>query len=180
MRASRRVLTFAVLAACCCAAACSPRRIYYAATHQIVRVPTSNMEPTIKVGEMAAVDTGYYEHHPVERFDMVILTLPPENIDPERLGTQEGTVYLKRVVGLGGETLEIKDGRVYVDGRALEETFETVPLGPDDKFGPVRVPAGEYFLLGDNRQNSLDSRYWPKPTLPKRNLLGKVAEIFHE
>jgi signal peptidase I len=175
-----RVLLFCVFAACLCAAACSPRRLYYSATHKIVRIPTDNMLPTIKVGDYAAVDAGYYEKHPVERFDMVIFTLPPENIDPERLGTQEGTVYLKRVVGLGGETLEIKGGRVYVDGRALEEPFETVPLESRDKFGPVRVPEGEYFLLGDNRQNSMDSRFWPRPTLPKRNLLGKVVEIFHE
>lgn len=179
--ARRHILLLGVAVACCCAAACvSPRRIYYAATHQIVRVPTSNMEPTIKVGDLAAVDAGYYVNHPVERFDVVIFTLPPENIDPERLGTQDGTVYVKRVVGLGGETLEIKDGRVYVDGRALEEPFENVSLEPRDKFGPVRVPEGEYFMLGDNRSNSLDSRYWPRPTLPKGNLRGKVVEIFHE
>lgn len=179
MRASLRVLLFVALAACCCAAACSPRRIYYAATHKIVRLPTENMLPTIKMGDLAAVDMGHYEKHPVERFDMVIFTLPPENV-PDIAGVNKDTVYLMRVVGLGGETLEIKDGKVYVNGRALEETFETVPLGPGDKFGPVRVPEGEYFLLGDNRPNSADSRYWPRPTLPKKNLLGKVAEIFHE
>ena len=62
----------------------------------------------------------------------------------------------------------------------MEEPFETVPLEPIHKFGPLRVPEGEYFLLGDNRPNSADSRFWPKHTLPKRHLLGKVVEIFHE
>lgn len=181
MRASVRrcVLPLAALVACSCVAACSPRRIYYAATHKIVRIPTENMLPTIKVGDHAAVDVGYYEQHPVERFDMVVFTLPPENM-PDVEGVTKDTVYLKRVVGLGGETIEIKDGRVYVDGRALEEPFETVPLEPQDKFGPARIPKGEYFLLGDNRPNSADSRYWPKHTLAKKNLLGKVVEILHE
>ena len=110
MRASRRVLSFVALVACCCAAAClSPRRVYYAATHRIFRIPTENMLPTIKVGDEAAVDMGYYQEHPVERFDMVVLTLPPENM-PDVEGVDKDTVYLKRVVGLGGETLEIKDG----------------------------------------------------------------------
>ena len=182
MRASarRHVLLIVVALACSCLAACvSPRKFYYAATHKIVRIPTENMLPTIKVGDHAAVDMGYYDKHPVERFDMVVFTLPPENVS-DIPGVNKDTVYLKRVVGLGGETLEIKDGRVYVDGRALEEPFATVPLEPINKFGPLRVPEGEYFLLGDNRPNSADSRYWPRPTLPKRNLLGKVVEIFTE
>jgi len=173
------VLLLCAFVACFCAAACRPRRLYYAATHKIVRIPTENMLPTIKVGDYAAVDTGYYEKHPVERFDMVIFTLSPENIRVDVQGVNKNTVYLKRVVGLGGETLEIKGSRVYVDGRELEEPFETIPE-PHGGFGPVRIPDGEYFLLGDNRPNSDDSRFWPKPTLAKKNLLGKVVEILHE
>jgi len=181
MRASVRrcVLPLVALVACSCVAACSPRRFYYAATHKIVGIPTEAMLPTIKAGDYAAVDMGYYEQHPVERFDMVVFTLPPENV-PDIAGVDKDTTYLKRIVGLGGETLEIKDGRVYVDGRALEEPFETMPLEPLHKFGPLRIPEGEYFLLGDNRPNSEDSRYWPKHTLAKKNLLGKVIEIFSE
>ena len=178
---SRNVLLPLVVAlACSCFAACiSPRKFYYAATHKIVRAPTENMLPTIKPGDSAAVNMGYYENNSVERFDMVVFKLPPEDM-PDVPGVDEDTTYLKRVVGLGGETLEIRGGRIYVNGRELDEPFETVPLEPTDKFGPVRVPEGEYFLLGDNRPNSADSRFWPKSTLPKRNLLGKVIEIFHE
>ncbi|MCA1618491.1 MAG: signal peptidase I [Acidobacteria bacterium] len=154
------------------------RRVYYASTHQIVRVPTGNMEPTIKPGDSAAVDLGYYSEHPVQRFDLVTFKLARENISPEMLGMDETTVYLKRVVGLGGETLEIKRGSVYIDGRALDEPFTAVPFFENEKFGPVKIPEGEYFLMGDNRPNSLDGRYWARPSLKKQQLLGKVVKIF--
>ena len=152
------------------------RRLYYASTHQVVRVPTGNMEPTIKPGDMAAVDTGYYSGHPVQRFDLVMFKLAPENISPEMEGMD--TVYLKRVVGLGGETLEIKGGGVYIDGRALEEPFTAIPSDAREEFGPLKIPAGEFFLMGDNRPNSLDGRYWARPTLKQQQLLGKVVKIF--
>jgi signal peptidase I len=181
MKASerRRVLLLCAALACCCAACASPRDIYYAATHQRVRVPTANMEPTIKPGDEAAVDVGYYEGHAVERFDLVTFRLSLENIPADTGGTiDEETVFLKRVVGLGGETLEVKRGRVYIDGRVQDEPFATVPLDKKEQFGPVKIPEGEYFLMGDNRQNSLDGRFWPRPTLRKQNILGKVVEIF--
>ncbi len=154
------------------------RRVYYAATHRIVRVPTGAMLPTIKPGDAAAVNEHYYSTHPVERFDMVTYRLPRENVPAGVTGIDENTQYLKRVVGLGGETLEIKGGRVYIDGRVLEEPFATAPLREQDAFGPLKIPEGEYFILGDNRQDSLDSRYWARPTLKKQYITGKVVEVF--
>ncbi|MDQ3918478.1 MAG: signal peptidase I [Acidobacteriota bacterium] len=153
------------------------QRLYYSMTHRIVRVPTENMLPTIKPGDRAAVDENYYSTNPVRRFDMVTFKLPPEDL----VNTQDvnkDTQFLKRVIGLGGETVEIKGGRVYVNGQALEEPFATIPPEAREKFGPVNIPEGEFFLMGDNRANSWDSRYWPKPTLKRQYIVGKVVRIF--
>ena len=155
------------------------RGIYYALTHRIVRVPTEAMMPTIKPGDTAAVDLGYYSERPPERFDLVMFEWPAENIPAEMMGAMdENTLYVKHVVGLGGETLEVKGGRVYIDGRVLDEPFNTVPLEAKEKFGPVKIPEGEYFLMGDNRPNSLDGRYWARPTLKMQHILGRVVELF--
>jgi signal peptidase I len=177
----RRSLLSAALAASSlvlCAGCDAARRVYYAAAYRTARVPTEAMLPTIKLGDYISIDENYYSKHPVQRFDIVAFRLPPENVPPAVSGVAPNTVYVKRVIGLGGETLEIKGGKVYINGRALEEPFPSVPLGAGDKFGPVGIPEGELFLLGDNRQDSLDSRYWRRPTLRGQYVSGKVIEIF--
>ena len=155
------------------------RRVYLALTHRIVMTPSESMLPTLKQGDRAAVDEGFYADRPVQRFDLVMYRLARENVsdDMASANVDENSVYLKRVIGLGGETLEIKGGRVYIDGRPLEEPFATVPLTETETFGPVKIPEGEVFLMGDNRPNSLDSRFWAQPTLKKQNILGKVVEL---
>ena len=156
----------------------SAQKLYYASTHQIVRVPTGNMEPTIKPGDYAAVNENYYSNRPVERFDIVMFRAAPENYPPEALNFDEETRYLKRVIGLPGETLEVRGGRVYVNGAQLNEPFSFNRSDEEESFGPISIPEGEYFLMGDNRPNSMDGRYWSKPTLSKRFILGKAVRIF--
>jgi signal peptidase I len=154
------------------------RWILYAPTHRTIKVATEGMLPTAKPGDLATVDESYYSKHPMQRFDMVTFKLAQENIPHDLPGLDTHTVYLQRVIGLGGEVLEIKRGRIYIDGLELEEPFATVQLEGREKFGPITIPDGECFLMGDNRRNSWDSRYWASPTLKKPYIIGKVIEIF--
>jgi signal peptidase I len=158
------------------------RELPYALTHQIAAVPTEGMSPAIKPGDHVAIMVGYYDGHPVQRFDIVAYKQRPENIAV--MGDWDAeTISVGRVIGLSGEKVEFKGDEVFVNGRPLDEPFETVPLPPHDpQRDPGRpvvfVPAGEYLLLGDNRPNSYDGRYWEMPTLSKRYLHGKVTNIF--
>ena len=85
----------------------------------------------------------------------------------------DSKVYAKRIVGLPGDTIEIKHGVTYINGEALEEKYlrET----PDDEdFGPFNVPEDSYFMMGDNRNNSYDSRYWDEHFVPRKSIISKV------
>jgi signal peptidase I len=149
------------------------RRVYLSATHRIVRIPTENMIPTIKPGDLAVINEHYYSTHPVERFDMIIFKHP----QLEELTGEKDPTYLKRVIALGGEKVEIHRGQLYVNGKELTQPFQFIAHDPEEEFAQIIVPEGEYFLLGDNRQNSLDSRYWKQPTINKSHIRGKVVEI---
>jgi signal peptidase I len=120
------------------------------------KLPAQSMAPTLIVGDHIMVNKKYYTNKNPERGDIVIFPYPPT---PKK-------DYIKRVIGLGGEIIEIRKNQVYINGQPLEESYiqasnklkGTTHRVPGSEFGPVTVPDGKLFVLGDNRDNSVDSR----------------------
>ncbi|MGD9587288.1 MAG: signal peptidase I [Pyrinomonadaceae bacterium] len=139
----------------------------------LVKVPTGAMQPTIPIDSYVAWEDTSGDS--IQRFDLVLHTLPLDEL-LKRTGAKEDTRYIFRVIGLGGEKVEIRGGHVFVNDQRIEEPFDKVES--DDNFGPVVVPQGQFFLLGDNRPESHDSRFWIPPTIGKDRIVGKVVKIF--
>ena len=129
------------------------------------RIPSESMENTIMTGDRIFGNRLAYLSHDPERFDIVIFKFPDD----------ESQLFIKRVIGLPGETVEILDGKVYIDGSdtPLDDSFTAET--PTGDFGPYVVPEGSYFMLGDNRNCSRDSRYWIQPFVQKDKILGKAV-----
>ena len=133
------------------------------------------MQPTIPIDSYILWDADAYRNHSdIKRFDLVLHTLPTDEKRQKR-GISENTRFIFRVIGLGSEKIEIKNGQVLINNRILDEPFEKISF--DDNFGPIAIPENEYFLLGDNRAESEDSRYWKPSTIEKERIIGKVVKI---
>ncbi|MEW6623277.1 MAG: signal peptidase I [Bacillota bacterium] len=131
---------------------------------QPYHVTSSSMEPTLLEGDKILVSKLIYRFTKPQRMDIVVFKYPlNKEVD-----------YVKRIIGLPGEIIEIRSGIVYIDGSVLEENY--IIIQPEDDFGPVVIPGNRFFVLGDNRKDSLDSRYWG--TVSRDNLLGKVVLLF--
>jgi signal peptidase I len=155
---------------------------------QAFKIPTGSMENNLLIGDHllvnkfvfsptgTAIEDALLPVRGVKRGDVVVFKYPQE---PER-------DFIKRVVGLPGETLELRRKTVYINGRPLQEPYVHLlsPASPEgvaaydlrESYGPVTVPAGHYFVMGDNRDNSQDSRFWG--FLPESYLKGKALMIY--
>lgn len=125
-------------------------------------VPTGSMEHTIEVGDCIMGLQLAYTFTSPERGDVVIFPYPD---NPE-------TTYVKRVIGLPGETVEIKNGSVYINGEAIAEPYLKEEMRGE--YGPYVVPEDCYFMLGDNRNSSQDSRKWANTYLKEEDIMAKV------
>lgn len=126
-------------------------------------IPTGSMLPTIQLQDRVMVNKFIFYFKDPARGDIVVFE-PPASI-----GQHED--YIKRIIGLPGETVEVKGGKVYIDGQALDEPYIAEP--PSYEYGPVKVPDGCYFVMGDNRNMSYDSHLW-NGWLTRDHIKGKA------
>lgn len=131
-------------------------------------VPTGSMETTIMPGSrMLGFRVAYLFSEP-KRGDIIVFKFPDDR----------SQLFVKRIIGLPGETVEIVDGVTYINGEMLEEDYinENYWLSPVDgeDYGPYQVPEGCYFMMGDNRGNSRDSRKWDNTFLERKDIVGKA------
>lgn len=132
-------------------------------------VPTGSMEGTIMSGDIVFATRYNISADEIKRYDILIF-IPPDNPD------NSDETYIKRVIELPGETIEIKNGKVYADGIELDSSFVKNPMNRKGD-GTYVVPEGCYFFMGDNRNQSRDSRFWIEKYVPLENIKGKAKSI---
>jgi signal peptidase I len=156
---------------------------------QAFKIPTGSMENNLLIGDhllvnkfvfaptLAGPERALMPMRSIRRGDIVVFKYPDE---PDR-------DFIKRVIGLPGETVELRNKKVYVNGQPLEERYvhflepahnaqEVTSFDVRERYGPVQVPDGHYFVMGDNRDNSQDSRYWG--FLPRGYIKGQALMIY--
>ena len=116
-------------------------------------IPSSSMEPTLEINDRLIIEKVSYHFKTPQRGDIVVFS-PTDAL--RELNFKDA--FIKRVIGLPGDTVEVRGGIVYVNDRPLPETYIAEP--PKTPYNPVKVPDDQYLVMGDNRNNSLDSRSW--------------------
>jgi signal peptidase I len=134
---------------------------------QAYKMPTGSMEPTLLVGDHLVINKHIYKSGEPKRGEIIVFRHP---LHPE-------VPYIKRLIGGPGDTVEMVGRTVFINGKLISENYAQY-INADsinDHYGPYRVPSDQYFVMGDNRDNSQDSRFWG--FVPRKNLLGKPLVI---
>ncbi len=134
-------------------------------------IPSDSMVPTLWVGDRLVVEKISYRFHPPRPGDVIIFE-PPQLLQDYGYARQQ--VFIKRVIGVAGQVIAIREGTVFVDDRPLAEPYIAEPPAYD--WGPYRVPESAIFVMGDNRNNSNDSHVWG--FLPTANVRGHALFRF--
>ena len=161
---SREILSWIIIIAVAIGAALLLNRLIIVNA----QVTSGSMSNTIQTGDrVLGLRVDYWFHGPA-RGDVIFFKNPD----------LESEIYVKRVIGLPGDTVEIRGGVTYVNGTALEEPY-LLETPWDLDFGPYEVPEGYYFFLGDNRNNSQDSRYLKHTYVERSKILGKAYFVYY-
>ena len=159
---------------------------------QAFKIPTGSMEENLLIGDHLLVNKFVFgpTASMFERTVLPIGTIARDDIVVFKYPEEPDRDFIKRVIGLPGETVEVRQKKVYINGKALDEPYahflepaatvsefhEVTNFDVRERYGPVTVPANQYFVMGDNRDNSQDSRYWG--FLPREYVKGKALVIY--
>lgn len=133
-------------------------------------IPTGSMEPTLEINDRLFIEKVSYHFTLPERGDIVVFW-PPDSLLREG---ERREAFIKRVIGLPGDVVEITNGTVFINDAPLQEDY--IKASPNYIWGPREVPENSYLVLGDNRNNSSDSHVWG--FVPQENIIGKAVVRF--
>jgi signal peptidase I len=143
--------------------------------YQTFWIPSTSMVPTLQKGDRILVQKAFFSWHDLHRGDIVVFARPPR----DHCGGAADDDLVKRIIALPGQTIYSAGNTLYVNGRPLAEPYlpRIDPLGPPipdaSRLHPFRVPAGDFYVLGDNRQISCDSRFWGP--IKGSSIVGRVV-----
>lgn len=134
-------------------------------------IPSDSMLPTLEMGDRLVVEKISYRFRPPVTGDIIVFD-PPQQL--QTLGYAKDQAFIKRIIGEPGQIVRIANGKVYLNSEPLQEDYIAEP--PAYQWGPFQVPSEEFFVMGDNRNDSNDSHIWG--FLPRKNIIGRARFRF--